>query len=95
MKNRAHLIIFVKQPAMGKVKTRLAADIGTVKATFWYRWQPPLVAQDFQRTLTILEASFYVVRKVAYSILSPTRTKDGMYPNKAMAISGKEWLRLF
>ena len=34
MKNRGHLIIFVKQPAMGRVKTRLAADIGTVKATF-------------------------------------------------------------
>ena len=51
MKNRGHLIIFVKQPAMGKVKTRLAADIGTVKATFWYRWQLHRLLRTFKGPL--------------------------------------------
>lgn len=36
---RHHLVIFVKQPAVGAVKTRLAADIGPVRATQWYRRQ--------------------------------------------------------
>ena len=39
MKNLGHLIIFVKEPRVGKVKTRLAEDIGPINATFWYRRQ--------------------------------------------------------
>ena len=39
MKNLGHLIIFVKEPRVGKVKTRLAVDIGPINATFWYRRQ--------------------------------------------------------
>ena len=34
MKKRGHLIIFVKEPRVGKVKTRLADDIGPINATF-------------------------------------------------------------
>ena len=34
---RQHLIIFAKQPRMGRVKTRLAKDIGTVAAWNFYR----------------------------------------------------------
>lgn len=33
------LIIMVKEPRPGRVKTRLAADIGTVPAAWWYRHQ--------------------------------------------------------
>lgn len=32
-----HLVVFAKAPRMGQVKTRLAADIGPVKATAFYR----------------------------------------------------------
>ena len=39
MKNLGHLIIFVKEPRVGKVKTRLAEGIGPISATFWYRRQ--------------------------------------------------------
>jgi len=39
MRNLGHLIIFVKEPRVGKVKTRLAEDIGPINATFWYRRQ--------------------------------------------------------
>ena len=34
---RAHLVIFVKEPRMGRVKTRLARDIGKVAAWRFYR----------------------------------------------------------
>lgn len=33
------LVIFVKEPRLGHVKTRLARDIGSVAATWWYRHQ--------------------------------------------------------
>ena len=39
MKNLGHLIIFVKEPRVGRVKTRLGDDIGPINATFWYRRQ--------------------------------------------------------
>ena len=32
-----HLAVFARHPRMGGVKSRLAGDIGTVAATFWYR----------------------------------------------------------
>ncbi|MEM7507693.1 MAG: TIGR04282 family arsenosugar biosynthesis glycosyltransferase [Pseudomonadota bacterium] len=34
-----HLVIFVKEPRPGRVKTRLAADIGPIAATWWFRHQ--------------------------------------------------------
>ena len=34
---RRRLVIFAKAPQMGRVKTRLANDIGLVRATAWYR----------------------------------------------------------
>lgn len=34
---RRQLVIFVKQPILGRVKTRLGADIGLAAATSWYR----------------------------------------------------------
>jgi len=34
---RNHLVIFVKEPKLGQVKTRLARDIGAVAATHFYR----------------------------------------------------------
>lgn len=37
MAARNHLVIFVKEPKLGQVKTRLARDIGAVTATHFYR----------------------------------------------------------
>ncbi len=34
---RRHLVLFVKAPLVGQVKSRLAADIGWTRATHWYR----------------------------------------------------------
>ncbi len=36
---RRHLAIFVKEPHPGRVKTRLARDIGTIDAAWWFRHQ--------------------------------------------------------
>ena len=36
---RPHLVIFVKEPHPGRVKTRLGADIGLVPAAWWFRHQ--------------------------------------------------------
>lgn len=36
---RRTLIVMVKAPALGRVKTRLGRDIGAVPATWWYRHQ--------------------------------------------------------
>lgn len=35
--SRRRVVVFVRVPAAGKVKTRLAAGIGVVSATWWYR----------------------------------------------------------
>jgi len=35
--DRTRLVILVKEPVPGKVKTRLAKDLGTICATKWYR----------------------------------------------------------
>ncbi len=37
MSTQKHLIIMAKEPRIGRVKTRLASDIGTVKAWSFYR----------------------------------------------------------
>ena len=50
MKKRGHLIIFVKEPRVGKVKTRLADDIGPINATFWYRRQLNHLLNNFKRS---------------------------------------------
>jgi len=34
-----HLVIMLKEPRVGRVKTRLARDIGAVAATWWFRHQ--------------------------------------------------------
>lgn len=34
-----HLVIFLKEPRPGRVKTRLAAEIGPVAAAWWFRHQ--------------------------------------------------------
>ena len=34
-----HLIVFAKEPRLGRVKSRLAKSMGHVKATFWYKNQ--------------------------------------------------------
>ena len=39
MKPKGVLVIMVKEPRLGRVKTRLGASIGSVKATWWYRHQ--------------------------------------------------------
>ena len=36
---RLHLIVMVKEPRPGRVKTRLARDIGSVDAVWWFRHQ--------------------------------------------------------
>ena len=42
---RRTLIIMVKEPRPGRVKTRLAADIGAVGAAWWYRHQTEQLLQ--------------------------------------------------
>lgn len=54
-----HLIIFVKNPELGKVKTRLASTIGDEKALLIYQL---LLEQTFQVTLPVLAE-----KKVYYS----------------------------
>jgi len=54
-----HLIIFVKNPELGKVKTRLAKTIGDEKALHIYKL---LLEQTFQITLPVLAE-----KKVYYS----------------------------
>lgn len=39
MRRRPQLIIMVKEPRPGRVKTRLARDIGQTKAAWWFRHQ--------------------------------------------------------
>ena len=39
MKRTHHLIVFAKEPRVGKVKRRLAVDTGDIWATYWYRRQ--------------------------------------------------------
>ncbi|MBU2983073.1 glycosyltransferase [Lentibacter algarum] len=36
---RQHLIVMVKNPQVGRVKTRLGRDIGMVKSAWWFRHQ--------------------------------------------------------
>ncbi|MDE2012602.1 MAG: TIGR04282 family arsenosugar biosynthesis glycosyltransferase [Alphaproteobacteria bacterium] len=48
--NHSSLIVFVKAPVMGAVKTRLAKGIGLVAATAWNR-------RSLIRTLTMLQAA--------------------------------------
>ncbi|MEO0939541.1 MAG: TIGR04282 family arsenosugar biosynthesis glycosyltransferase [Pseudomonadota bacterium] len=36
---KPRLIVMVKEPRPGRVKTRLAADIGRIEATWWFRHQ--------------------------------------------------------
>ncbi len=38
-KYRPRLVVMVKEPRLGRVKTRLGRDIGTVPATWWFRHQ--------------------------------------------------------
>lgn len=37
MARHNHLIVFAREPRIGRVKRRLAAGLGKVQATFWYR----------------------------------------------------------
>ena len=39
MRHNDTVIVFAREPRVGRVKTRLAAEIGGVTATFWYRRQ--------------------------------------------------------
>ena len=34
-----HLVIMIKEPVPGRVKTRLACDVGAVRAAWWFRHQ--------------------------------------------------------
>ena len=37
MRQNRHLVVFAREPVLGRVKTRLARDIGVLKATDFYR----------------------------------------------------------
>lgn len=39
MSRHCHLIVFAREPRVGRVKLRLSKGIGVVAATFWYRRQ--------------------------------------------------------
>ena len=39
MSRRNHLIVFAREPRIGRVKRRLSKGLGAVAATFWYRRQ--------------------------------------------------------
>lgn len=43
-----HLIVMVKQPRLGRVKTRLGRDIGKVAATWWFRHQVSRLLQRLE-----------------------------------------------
>ncbi len=60
---RPRLVIFAKAPEMGRVKTRLARDIGTLAATLWYR-------QTSRRVIVRLAAD---PRWMTYLAVSPDR----------------------
>lgn len=46
---RPTLIIFVKEPRPGRVKTRLARDIGSVHAAWWFRHQATALVRKLAR----------------------------------------------
>lgn len=57
---RLSLVIFVKEPRPGRVKTRLAAGIGTVAAAWWFRHQSARLIRALagdRRWLTVLAVS--------------------------------------
>ena len=58
MKNLGHLIILAKEPRVGKVKTRLAEDIGPINATFWYRRQLDHLLNIFKPSSTYAKHLF-------------------------------------
>lgn len=39
MNRKPHLVVFAREPRIGRVKSRLGRGIGAVRATFWYRRQ--------------------------------------------------------
>lgn len=44
-----HLVVFVREPRLGRVKTRLAADVGAVEAWAFYRRTTALLLRRFAR----------------------------------------------
>ncbi len=56
---RRRLIVMVKEPRPGRVKTRLGRDMSMVGAAWWFRWQVASVLQKVQdpRWETILAVS--------------------------------------
>ncbi|HET7409245.1 MAG TPA: TIGR04282 family arsenosugar biosynthesis glycosyltransferase [Paracoccaceae bacterium] len=46
---RPTLVVFVKAPRPGRVKTRLARDIGTVEAAWWFRHQSAALIRRLSR----------------------------------------------
>ncbi len=44
-----HLVILVKEPVPGRVKTRLGRGIGMVAAAWWFRWQVTRLLRDLGR----------------------------------------------
>jgi rSAM/selenodomain-associated transferase 1 len=69
MPRRRHLVIFVKEPRLGRVKTRLARDIGLVAATRFYR----LATADLIRRLG------YDARWRAWLAVAPDRAADARW----------------
>ena len=45
---RGQLYIMLKEPRVGRVKTRLGRDIGAVAATWWFRHQVQRVLRELE-----------------------------------------------
>ena len=49
MVNMGNLVVFAREPRLGRVKRRLATDIGSVPAIFWYRRQVDALLRRLHR----------------------------------------------
>ena len=94
MKNKGHLIIFVKQPTMGKVKTRLASDIGAVKATFWYRRQLHKLLRTFEGP-SPYSKHLFVAAQSGLKYFKPYESKGWKISQQSYGDLGKRMAKAF
>lgn len=60
MRSRPHLVVMLKEPRPGRVKTRLGRDIGLVGAAWWFRHQTARLIRRLgadRRWVTVLAVS--------------------------------------
>ncbi|MCC1494251.1 TIGR04282 family arsenosugar biosynthesis glycosyltransferase [Cognatishimia sp. F0-27] len=77
MPGRRSLVVMVKEPRPGRVKTRLARDIGSVPATWWFRHQVDRL------TRSIRDPRWQTVLAVAPDKAVTSRVFDAALPRVA------------